>query len=118
MVLPSRIHAVVLVSKLHKPTLRALAFARATHPDTLTALTVSTNDADVRELQRQWADRDVPVPLTVLESKYRDITGPVLDYVASQSAGTDRATSSSSTCRSTSSATGGSTCCTTRARCG
>jgi amino acid transporter len=81
MVLPSRIHAVVLVSKLHKPTLRALAFARATHPDSLTALTVSTNDADVRELQRQWAERDVPVPLTVLESKFRDITGPVLDYV-------------------------------------
>ena len=83
MVLPARIHAVVLVSKLHKPTLRALAFARATHPDSLTALTVSTNDADVRDLQAQWADRDVPVALTVLESKYRDITGPVLDYVAS-----------------------------------
>ena len=30
--LPSRIHAVVLVSKLHTPTLRALAFARATRP--------------------------------------------------------------------------------------
>ena len=28
----SRIHAVVLVSRLHKPTLRALAFARATRP--------------------------------------------------------------------------------------
>jgi hypothetical protein len=83
MLLPSRIHAVVLVSKLHKPTLRALAFARATHPDSLTALTVATNDNEVRDLQRQWAERDVPVKLTVLESKYRDITGPVLDYVAS-----------------------------------
>jgi hypothetical protein len=83
MLLPSRIHAVVLVSKLHKPTLRALAFARATHPDSLTALTVATNVGDLRELERQWAERDVPVPLTVLESKYRDITGPVLDYVAS-----------------------------------
>ena len=31
--LPSHIHAVVLVSKLHTPTLRALAFARATRPD-------------------------------------------------------------------------------------
>ncbi|HKD96349.1 MAG TPA: APC family permease [Micromonosporaceae bacterium] len=82
MLLPSRIHAVVLVSKLHKPTLRALAFARATHPDSLTALTVATNETEVRDLQRQWADRDVPVPLTVLESRYRDITGPVLDYVA------------------------------------
>jgi amino acid transporter len=83
MLLPSRVHAVVLVSKLHKPALRALAFARATHPDSLTALTVATDVADVRELQRQWAEREVPVPLTVLESKFRDITGPVLDYVSS-----------------------------------
>ena len=51
MVLPSRIHAVVLVSKLHKPTLRALAYARATRPDTLTALTVNVDDAETRALQ-------------------------------------------------------------------
>jgi amino acid transporter len=81
-VLPARIHAVVLVSRLHKPALRALAYARATHPDTLTALTVATGDEEVRELQRQWTERGVPVPLTVLESRYRDITGPVLDFVA------------------------------------
>jgi hypothetical protein len=80
--LPARIHAVVLVSRLHKPSLRALAYARATHPDSLTALTVATNPREVRDLQRQWADRDVPVPLAVLESRYRDISGPVLEYVA------------------------------------
>jgi hypothetical protein len=33
-------------------------------------------------LQEQWADRDIPVPLTVLESPYRDVTTPVLAYVA------------------------------------
>src|SRR5262245_5760675 len=33
--LPSRIHAVVLVSRLHTPTLRALAYARATRPSSL-----------------------------------------------------------------------------------
>jgi amino acid transporter len=81
MLLPSRVHAIVLVSRLHKPTLRALAYARATHPDTLTALTVATNPDDVRALQRQWVDRDVPVPLTVLDSPYRDITRPVLEYI-------------------------------------
>ena len=32
-VLPSRNHAVVLVSNLHKPTRRALAYAKATRPD-------------------------------------------------------------------------------------
>ena len=37
--LPSRVHAVVLVSRLHAPTLQALAYARATRPSTLVALT-------------------------------------------------------------------------------
>jgi amino acid transporter len=81
-VLPARIHAIVLVSRLHRPTLQALAFARASRPDTLTALTVSTTAEEARALQASWADRGIPVPLTVLDSPYRDITGPVLDYVA------------------------------------
>jgi hypothetical protein len=79
--LPSRVHAVVLVSKVHKPTLRALAFARATRPDVLTALTVNVDDADTRALQAEWERYDIPVPLTVLESPFREITRPVLDFV-------------------------------------
>ena len=46
--LPSRNHAIVLVSKLHLPTLRALAYARATRPDVLEAITVSVDDAETR----------------------------------------------------------------------
>jgi amino acid transporter len=79
--LPSKVHAVVLVSKVHKPTLRALAFARATRPDELTALTVNVDDADTRQLQSDWERFDIPVPLTVLESPYREITRPVVDFV-------------------------------------
>ncbi|NEK85682.1 APC family permease [Blastococcus saxobsidens] len=81
--LPSKVHAVVLVSKVHKPTLRALSFARATRPDALTALTVNVDDAETRSLQSDWERYDIPVPLTVLESPYREITRPVLDYVKS-----------------------------------
>jgi hypothetical protein len=79
--LPSRIHGVVLVSKVHTPTLRALAFARATRPSTLTALSVATSEEESARLQREWAERDIPVPLRILDSPYRDVTGPVLDYV-------------------------------------
>lgn len=82
-VLPARIHAVVLVSKLHKAALRALAYARATRPDTLIALTVATSPEEVGALQTEWAERGIPVPLTVLESPYRDVTAPALHYVAS-----------------------------------
>jgi hypothetical protein len=80
-VLPSRNHAVVLVSKLHLPTLRALAYARATRPDILEAVTVSVDDAETRQLVRSWEESDIKVPLKVIASPYREITRPVLDYV-------------------------------------
>jgi amino acid transporter len=81
MVLPSRNHAIVLVSKLHLPTMRALAYARATRPDVLEAITVSVDDAETRELVHRWEDSDISVPLKVIASPYREITRPVLDYV-------------------------------------
>ncbi len=80
-VLPSRNHALVLVSKLHLPTLRALSYARATRPDALEAVTVSVDDAETRELVRKWEDSDISVPLKVIASPYREVTRPVLDYV-------------------------------------
>ena len=81
MVLPSRNHAIVLVSKMHLPTLRALAYARATRPDTLEAITVSVDDGETRALVHKWEASDVSVPLKVIASPYREITRPVLEYV-------------------------------------
>ncbi|WP_127783302.1 APC family permease [Rhodococcus sp. X156] len=81
-VLPSRNHSIVLVSKLHKPTIRALAYARVTRPDVLEAVTVNVDDKDTRALVREWNARNIPVPLKVVESPYREITRPVLDYVS------------------------------------
>ncbi|RVW03495.1 APC family permease [Rhodococcus spongiicola] len=80
-VLPSRTHSIVLVSKLHTPTMRALAYARATRPDTLEAITVNVDESDTRALVRQWEKTDISVPLKVIESPYREITKPILDYV-------------------------------------
>ncbi len=79
--LPSRNHAIVLVSKVHNPTLRALAYARATRPHDLTALTVAVDREESKALQEAWDRRNLPVPLTVIDSPYREITRPVLDYV-------------------------------------
>ncbi|MEV4597497.1 APC family permease [Amycolatopsis sp. NPDC049253] len=80
-VLPSRNHAIVLVSKLHRPTLRALAYAKAMRPDVLEAVTVNVDDADTRRLTAEWDAHKFKVPLKVVESPYREITKPVLDYV-------------------------------------
>ncbi|MBT2388613.1 APC family permease [Streptomyces sp. ISL-1] len=82
---PSRVLAIVLVSTIHKPTLRALAYARAFRPDHLEALTVAVDrDASVA-LKRQWEEYGIDVPLKVLDSPYREITRSVMEYVRSVS---------------------------------
>src|SRR4051794_18822749 len=79
--LPSRNHAIVLVSRMHLPTLRAIAYAAATRPSELEAVTVRIDDEDVQRLQADWDRYDVEIPLTILDSPYREMTRPVLDYI-------------------------------------
>ena len=81
--LPSRIHAVVPVAKINEPTLRTLAFARAIHADDLSAITVRVEAAETDQLFTDWVRRDIPVPLIVIDSPYRDVTQPLLDHVRS-----------------------------------
>lgn len=79
-ILPTRVHAIVLVGKLHKPTLRALAFAKATRPNVLEAVYVSVDDAATNRLLEEWDDRNLGVPLKVLHSPYRELVRPIVDY--------------------------------------
>ena len=79
--LPASNIAIVLVSKLHLPTLRALAYARAARPARLEALTVDVDDAEVNRLKQEWDRSGMPMPLTVLSSPYREITRPIIAYV-------------------------------------
>ncbi|MFF7673568.1 APC family permease [Actinacidiphila glaucinigra] len=80
---PSRVHSIVLVSKVHKPTLRALSYAKLFRSDTLEALSINVDPADTKALQAEWHRRGIDVPLKVLDSPYREITRPIIDYVKS-----------------------------------
>src|SRR5699024_8942671 len=44
-------------------------------------LTVRTDTAETRTLAREWERRGITVPLKVIESPYREINKPVVDYV-------------------------------------
>lgn len=88
--LPSRVHAIVLVSTIHRPTLRALAYASATRPSRLEAVTVDVDHDATRALQAEWDRRAIPVPLKALDSPYREITRPVVEYVKSIRSGNPR----------------------------
>lgn len=79
--LPSRVHAVVVVSQINKPTLRAVMFAKASRPSSIEALTTDVDPDETRVLLEQWHAADLGVPLRVIASPYREVVGPVLKYV-------------------------------------
>jgi amino acid transporter len=79
-IMPTRVHAIVLVSKLHKPTMRALAFAKATRPNLLEAIYVGFEQEDTDKLVEEWDQRRIDVPLKVLYSPYREIIRPIVQY--------------------------------------
>ncbi|MFD7548014.1 APC family permease [Streptomyces sp. NPDC059578] len=78
---PSRVHSIVLVSKLHRPTLRALSYAKLMRSDTLEALSVNVDPTETKALKDEWDRRGIDVPLKVLDSPYREVTRPVIEYV-------------------------------------
>lgn len=82
-VLPAHVHAIVLASRLHQATLRALTYAQSTHPTSIEAVTVDTGDGGAQALLEAWDDAELPVALTVLDSPFRDITRPIVSYVRS-----------------------------------
>ena len=74
-------HALVLVSRLHKPAMQALALARGMRPDVISAVTLAVDADETRQLRRRMGSRAIPVPLTMLEAPYRDPIRPLIDYV-------------------------------------
>lgn len=79
--LPSRVRAVVFVGQVNKPTMRALAFARATRPSTLDCVSVSVDAEESRELLAAWDENEVDAALKVIASPYREVTNPFVDHV-------------------------------------
>ncbi|MBV7363745.1 APC family permease [Actinomycetaceae bacterium TAE3-ERU4] len=80
-VLPSRVHAVVLVSSLNRPAMRAISYARASNPTSVELLSVALEPGDMPRLKEQWIRSGLPVQLTFVDSPYRDITRPILRYI-------------------------------------
>lgn len=79
--LPSATHGLVLVAQLHRPALRALSYAKAARHSTLKAVSVQIDKGATVALQKRWVSMRLGVPLVVVESPYRDLVGPMLEYV-------------------------------------
>jgi amino acid transporter len=80
-ILPARNHAVVLVSSLSVPVLRAVNYARSINAHTLTAVSISVDVESAKRLEEEWERAGIDIPLVRVASPYRDLTRPLVEYV-------------------------------------
>ncbi len=75
-------HRVILpISNVHRGTMAALQYAKTLSSD-ITAVHVSIDEADAAKLRRKWDAWGEGVRLVILESPYRLLIEPLLDYIA------------------------------------
>jgi hypothetical protein len=72
---------VVPVASVHRGVLDALSYARSLNPDRLVAVSIVTDEADVQRIRAQWQQYELTIELRTLHSPYRELTGPVLDFL-------------------------------------
>ncbi|KRC47248.1 DNA-binding protein [Leifsonia sp. Root227] len=74
-------HAIVLVGKMQKPALKALDYAIAARHDSIEAVHVAVDEESTEKLQQQWIQQNIHVPLTIIESPYREFGHPLIKYL-------------------------------------
>jgi len=80
---PPRItrHRVIMpISGVHRGTLAALRYARSISDD-ITAVHVSTDPDEAEKLRHKWESWGEGIRLVILESPYRLLVEPLLDYI-------------------------------------
>jgi amino acid transporter len=70
----------VLVPSIHKGVLSALEYAKTLSPD-VRAIHIETEAQSTPLLEERWEEYGGGIPLIILESPYRSLLGPLLDYL-------------------------------------
>jgi len=79
-VAPRRHTAIVPVSGIHRGVANALTYALSVSKD-VRAIYIAEHPQDGERMEEQWVLWDNGVPLVVLESPYRSVVGPLLQYI-------------------------------------
>jgi hypothetical protein len=74
-------HAIVLVGRMQKPTLKALDYAIAARHDSIEAVHVNIDDSASEALKKEWKKQNIQIPLRIVDSPYRDISMPLIQYI-------------------------------------
>ena len=71
---------IIPISGVHRGVLKALAFARSLSPD-VTAVYVETSSEEDQKVRKKWEQWGDGVRLVTLESPYRSMAGPLIEYL-------------------------------------
>jgi amino acid transporter len=74
-------YVVVLVGKVNRGVIDAVAYARSLAPERIIALSVVQDPDEERLLHRQWDEYQIPIELHTVSSPYRELTRPVLAFL-------------------------------------
>lgn len=72
--------AVVVVGQLNRGTVEALDYAR-TIADEIVAVHVDIGSTDRQKLQEKWQNLESDIPLEIIDSPYRSVIEPIVDFV-------------------------------------
>ncbi|MDR6866757.1 amino acid transporter [Microbacterium resistens] len=73
--------AIILVSRLQKPVIKAIDYAIAAKHQKTVALHVALTPEDGVHLQQEWAQHNIPIPLVIVDSPYRTYVQPVEHFI-------------------------------------
>lgn len=72
--------ALLLVPRVHRGVLHAIAYAQSMTKD-VRALHVTLDKASAETIKSEWDKHKVAMPLVILESPYRSLIEPVIEYI-------------------------------------
>ncbi len=75
---PERAVVLIPVSGIHDATVRAVVYAKSLNPAAVEGLFFVTDPEEVGPIIEGWHDREIDVPLTLVEAPFRDLGDPLL----------------------------------------
>ena len=78
---PERSVVLIPISAVHDATVRAIVYANALHPAAVEGLFLVSEPAEAETVARGWLEREIDVPLTLVEAPFRDLGPPLLTEI-------------------------------------
>ena len=79
--IPSRTVTLVFVSQVSDASIRAINYAQSLAATETRAIYFDMDPETAHALEEQWFDRQMGVPLDIVEAQFRDLTAPMLEEV-------------------------------------